>query len=394
MIEIKPNIFRTGKTDWELKHFHGHELSTHNGSSYNSYLIKDDKKVLVDTVWYPYLEDFQRDMADEIADLDAVIINHMEPDHGGSLEVITSIKPDIPIYCTKNGAEIIKAHFHKDFNFQIVKTGDELCTGKYTLRFVEMRMIHWPDSMMVYVDGVNLLLSNDAFGQHYAPAGLFDDQADSDVLMKEAFKYYANIVSPFNSIVKKKLEEVLALNLDIDMIAPGHGYIWRKEPGKILEAYSKWCQPEGDGSVCITFDTMYDSTKRAAEYIGRGLEDEGILYRVYNVATEDRSDLIADIYGSSGLIMGSCTVLNNTLRDTTSLLEDLKNLRMKGKLAAAFGSYGWSGEGPKNIYDKLKAIGMEMFGDPIKIKYRPDDKVIEELIEFGRGFGKMLKSKA
>jgi len=391
MIEIKPQIFWTGKIDWDIKFFHGHEFSTQEGTSYNSYLIKDELNVLVDTVWYPYKEEFKKNLENEIAGLDAIIVNHMEPDHGGSLEIIMDVRPDLPIYCTKNGADIIKAHFHKDWDFRIVKTGDELKTGKYTLKFVEMQMIHWPDSMMTYVDGAKLLLSNDAFGQHFAPGGLFDDVNDIDVVMREAIKYYVNILTPLSGIIKKKLEQVLALSLDIDMIAPSHGVIWRSNVGAIIEKYQQWVEGVGDSSVCVIFETMYDSTRQMAEAIASGLQEEGVKYKMFNVATTDRSDLLTEIFKSSGVIIGSCTVLNAALRETTSLLDDMKMLKFKPKFAGAFGSYGWSGESAKLIFEKLQGMGMNVVGEPYRVKFRPDENVIAELVEYGIGFAKGLK---
>jgi len=390
MIEIKPQIFWTGKIDWDIKFFHGHEFSTQRGTSYNSYLIKDEMTVLVDTIWYPYKEEFKKNLENEIAKLDAIVINHMEPDHGGSLEIIMDARPELPIYCTKNGAEIIKAHFHKDWDFRIVKTGDELKTGKFTLRFVEMQMIHWPDSMMTYVDGAKLLLSNDAFGQHIAPGGLFDDVNDLDVVMKEALKYYVNILTPLSGIIKKKLEQVLALNLDIDMVAPSHGVIWRKNIGEIINSYMKWVDGEGDGSVCVIFETMYDSTRQMAEEIAKGLQEEGVKYKILNVATTDRSDLLTEIFRSSGVIIGSCTVLNGALRETTSLVEDIKMLKIKPKLAGTFGSYGWSGEASKQVFEKLQTMGMNMHGEAFRVKYRPDEETLQQLKEFGKSFAKGL----
>ncbi|MEI6602583.1 MAG: flavodoxin domain-containing protein [Clostridia bacterium] len=388
MIEIKPQVFWTGKIDWDIKFFHGHEFSTQRGTSYNSYLIKDEMTVLVDTVWYPYKEEFMQNLLAEIPLLDAIVINHMEPDHGGSLAMVMDARPDLPIYCTKNGADIIKAHFHKDWDFRIVKTGDFLETGKYALRFVEMQMIHWPDSMMTYVDGAKLLLSNDAFGQHIAPGGLFDDVNDLDIVLKEAYKYYVNILAPLSGLIKKKLTEVMALNLDIDMIAPSHGVIWRTYPGKIIEHYLKWVEGAGDGSVSVIFETMYDSTRQMADEIAKGLQEAGVKYKIWNVATADRSDLLAEIYKSSGVIVGSCTVLNGALRETTSLLEDMKMLKFKGKMAGAYGSYGWSGEAPKQIFEKLQLMGMTLVGEPIRVKYRPDAETLAQLVQYGRDFMK------
>ncbi|NMB97332.1 MAG: MBL fold metallo-hydrolase, partial [Clostridiaceae bacterium] len=245
MLKIKDNIYWSGIRDWELRNFHGHELSTHRGSSYNSYILKDEKTVLIDTVWDPYQEQFVENLEKEIglANIDMIVINHMEPDHGGGLGYLMSKMPEnTPIYCTKNGADIIKKYFNKDWNFQIVKTGDTVKTGKYELVFVEMTMLHWPDSLLTYVKGANVVFSNDAFGQHYSGAGFFNDEVDTCELYQEAIKYYANILLPYSALVKKKIEQIKSMDLKIDMIAPAHGVIWRNNPIQIIDKYYEWCQ--------------------------------------------------------------------------------------------------------------------------------------------------------
>ena len=242
MLKISQHVYWDGIRDWDLRLFHGHELSTHRGSTYNSYVIKDEKTVLVDTVWFPhtrsYIERLEQDVG--IDSIDFIIINHNEPDHGGALSAIMEKRPDLPIYCTASGEKIIRAHFHKDWNFNVVKTGDKINIGRNTLTFVEMKMIHWPDSMMVYLDNDKVLLSNDAFGQHYCAKSMFNDEVDSDELYQEAIKYYANILTPFSPMIARKIDEVVSMNLDIEVIAPSHGVIWRENPAQIIEAYARW----------------------------------------------------------------------------------------------------------------------------------------------------------
>ncbi len=396
MLEIKKNIYWCGIRDWGLDVFHGHELSTHRGSSYNSYLIKDKKTVLVDTVWDPYKEKFVEELEKEVglSNIDAIVINHSEPDHGGSLGLIMEKIPDTPIYCTKNGAEIIKKYFGKDWNFHIVKTGDTLDLGEYKLKFVEMQMIHWPDSMLAYVEGAKLVLSNDAFGQHYAAISLFNDEVDECELFEEAIKYYTNILWPFKPLIKKKIEQILALNLDIDMIAPSHGVIWRTNPIQIIKKYQEWSETDyNEGYVTIIYDTMYHATKAMAEAFGKGLEEEGINYRIFNIATKDKSDLNVEIFKASALLMGSCTVNNTVLRPTAALLEELKGLKAKGKLAMGFGSYGWSGEAHKLISDRLAEAGMTICAEPLGFKYKPDAEELQKCVEVGKDIARQLKAK-
>lgn len=393
MVEIKKDIYWLGLKDWELRKFHGHELSTHRGSSYNSYLIKDQKNVLVDTVWYPYKEQFEEILEKEIGldNIDMIVVNHAEPDHAGSLGYIMSKIPDTPIYCTKNGADILRKHFHKDWNFKIVKTGDTVKTGKYELAFVEMQMIHWPDSMLTYVNGANTVLSNDAFGQHYSSPSLFNDEADNCELYQEAIKYYANILTPFSALIKKKIEEIKAMNLKIDMIAPSHGVIWRDNPMQIVDKYYEWSQSYNEGSVTVFYDTMYDATKKMAEAMGEGLLKNNIKFRIFNSAITDKSDLLTELFKSKGIIVGSCTVNNNVLSSVAAILEEVKGFKFKNKIAAGFGSYGWSGESPKIINQKLQDAGLKVVGEPIKVQYQPTEEDLNKCREFGEFFANQLR---
>lgn len=393
MIEIKKNIYWTGIKDWDLRVFHGHELSTHRGSSYNSYLIKDEKTVLVDTVWDPFKEEFVNRLEKEVGlnNIDAIVINHNEPDHGGSLGYLMERIPNVPIYCTKNGVDIIKKTFHKEWNFIPVKTGDTFKTGKYELVFVEMQMLHWPDSLMTYVKGANLAISNDAFGQHYAAQGMFNDEVDNCELYQEAVKYYANILTPFSALIKKKVEQIRELNLPIDMIAPSHGVIWRKDAMQIVNKYYEWSQDYNEGNVVVVFDTMYNATKNMAEAIAQGLAEAGVRYKIFNASNTDESDLLTEIFKAKGVIIGSCTVNNSVLRAVAALLEEIKNHKFKGKIGAGFGSYGWSGESPKIINQRLADAGFKVEQEPLGFKYVPTGDEYVKCIAFGKAFAETLK---
>ncbi len=393
MIKVKENIYWIGVKDWALKRFHGHELSTHRGSTYNSYLIKDEKTVLVDTVWDPYKEMFLQKLeaGPGLDNIDMIIINHMEPDHGGSLGHILSKIPDTPIYCSKNGADTIKKHFHKDWNFNIVKTGDRIKTGKYELLFIEMKMLHWPDSMMVYVEGTNTVLSNDAFGQHFCPQSIFNDEVDNCELYQEAIKYYANILSPFNMLVKKKIDEVKAMKLPIDIIAPSHGVIWRDNPMQIVDKYYQWSQNYSEDFISIVYDTMYNATQDMAKAIGKGLSNKGEKYKLFNCSVSDQSDLITELFRSKGIIVGSCTVNNTVLRSIAAILSEIKSHKFKNKPGAAFGSYGWSGEAPKVIKNQLEEAGLKVLQEPVSVKYRPTGEELALCTQLGEEFAVSLQ---
>lgn len=398
MIEIKKNIYWCGIKDWSLRHFHGHELSTHRGSSYNSYLIKDKKTVLVDTAWDPYKEEFVKKLDQEVGldKIDMIVINHCEPDHGGSLGLLLDSLPSksIPIYCTKNGADIIRKYFHRDdMNLQVVKTGDSVNIGEYDLVFVEMQMIHWPDSMLTYVKGAATVLSNDAFGQHYAGISLFNDEVDTCELYEEAIKYYANILTPFSALIKRKIEQIKALELPIEMIAPSHGIIWRKDPMQIIDKYYEWSQDYDEGYAVVIYDTMYDATRFMAEAIAAGLGKQGVKYKIFNVASTDQSDLITEIFKAKGVLIGSCTVNNSVLRPTAGLLEEIRGHKFKGKLGAGFGSYGWSGEAPKVISTSLEGAGLQTPQAPLSFKYKLTDDELQQSIAFGEAFAQAMKAQ-
>ena len=388
MVEIKNKIFWCGIKDWELRVFHGHELSTHRGSTYNSYLIKDKKTVLVDTVWSPYKQEFIEALEKDVGirNIDMIIINHIEPDHGGSLDYLMSLKPEIPVYCTKNGAEIIRKHFHKDWNFVIVKTGDSVYIGEYDLVFVEMQMIHWPDSMMTYVKGAAVLLSNDAFGQHFAPYSLFNDELDECELYQEAIKYYANILTPFSPLIKKKIEQIKALNLPIEIIAPSHGAIWKENPLQIVEKYYQWAQDYNEGHAVLIYDTMYEATKSMAHAIAEGMKINGIKCKLFNASVSDQSDLLTEIFKAKAVLIGSCTVNNTVLRAISALLEEIKAHKFKGKIGAGFGSFGWSGEAPRIINRLLEESGFMIPLEPLSFKYTPTAEELKECRDFGEKF--------
>ncbi|SHF53237.1 Flavorubredoxin [Desulforamulus putei DSM 12395] len=394
MFEIKDKIYWVGYKDWELKKFHGDEYSTHRGSTYNSYLIKDEKLALVDTVWTPYHEGFVEDL-DRLFGLDKIdliVINHCEVDHAGSLLYLMEKIPDTPIYCTKKGAEMIKKHFHKDWNFQVVKTGDSVELGQYKLVFVEAPMLHWPDTMMTYVQGANVLLSNDPFGQHYVSPHYFNDQVDQGELYYEALKYYANIITPFNKLVLAKIKELRSLNLPIDMIAPSHGIIWRDNPMQIIEKYEQWAGNYHEGSVTILYDTMWGATKKMALAIARGLENKGVPARVINTAKYDKNDIITEVFRSKGIIVGSSTINNGILSSMAAVLEMIKGLKFKQKVAASFGSYGWSGESVKIIEEWLKESGFDIIQESKKINWDPTADELRECVAYGETFAEKIKT--
>ncbi|NMA87335.1 MAG: anaerobic nitric oxide reductase flavorubredoxin [Tissierellia bacterium] len=392
--KITEKVKWVGKIDWELRRFHGDEYSTHRGSSYNSYLIQDEKTVLIDTVWEPFAEEFVENLKKEInlKEIDYIIANHAEVDHSGALPTLLREIPDVPVYCTANGAKILKAHYHEDWNFVEVKTGDELDIGESKLVFVEARMLHWPDSMFTYMTGENILFSNDAFGQHYASELLYNDLVDEAELYQEAIKYYANILTPFSPLVTNKIKEVLGFNLPVDFIATSHGIIWRDNPTQIIEKYLEWADAYEENQITIVYDTMWNATRKMAEGIAEGIrqEDPDVIVKLYNAANSDKNDVITEIFKSKAILVGSSTVNKSIMSATSGILDMIRGLGFKNKKAAAFGSYGWSGESVDLITERLKDAKFEIVNDGIKALWNPDEEAMVECIEYGREFVKSL----
>jgi flavorubredoxin len=388
MFKITDTVSWVGKIDWELNRFHGDEYSTHKGSSYNSYLIRDEKTVLIDTIWEPYAKEFVNNLKKEIEldKIDYIIMNHSEVDHAGALLELMKEIPNTPVYCTKNGAKIIKGLHHKDFNFVEAKTGDTLDIGKNKLVFVEARMLHWPDSMMTYMSGENILFSNDAFGQHYASELMYNNLVDQDELYDEAIKYYANILTPFSKFVTAKINEVLAMKIPVNMICPSHGIVWRDNPLQIAEKYLEWADSYQENQVTIIYDTMWNATRRMAEAIAEGIrsKDSSVNVKLYNCAKRDKNDIITEVFKSKVILVGSSTINNGILSATAGMLEMIKGLKFTGKKAAAFGSYGWSGESLKIITDELKEAKFEVVSEGTKELWNPDADALERCREFGK----------
>jgi flavorubredoxin len=302
--------------------------------------------------------------------------------------------PDTPIYCTKNGERFLKAQYHQDWNFQIVKTGDTLDLGTKKLIFIEAPMLHWPDSMFCYLTGDNILFSNDAFGQHYASELMYNDLVNQAELYQEAIKYYANILTPFSKLVSKKIEEVLALKVPVDMICPSHGIIWRDDPIQIVDQYKEWANNYQENQITILYDTMWNSTRKMAEAIAKGISDgdKNVAVKLFNVARSDKNDLITEVFKSKAILVGSSTINRGILSSIAAILEEMRGLGFKGKRAAAFGSYGWSGESVKMITTGLEEAGFEIVNEGMKALWNPDEDIEKECFAFGKEFSEQLSA--
>ena len=392
--ELKEKVYWVGVVDWELRHFHGHELSTHRGSTYNAYLIVDEKIALVDTVWTPFAKRLIENIEQIVdpAKIDYVIANHAETDHAGALDEVMRRAPQATLVVSKRGEESIEGHFHLGWKYKTVKTGDRISLGRNELLFIEAPMLHWPDSMFTYLTGKNILMPNDAFGQHYATAYRFNDQVDQCELYEEAVKYYANILTPYSDLVAKKIAEFVKLNLPVDIIAPSHGVIWRNDPLQIVNKYVEWAAQKPAPRAVVIYDTMWNGTRRMAEAVGEGLAEAGVESKVYHAVTADRNDILTEVFKSGVVIVGSPTLNRGLLPTIWPLLQDLKGLRFKNKLGGAFGTYGWSGESVKIIEEHLEECGFKSVGEGVRAKWQPDAGALDDCRAFGRKAGEAVRA--
>lgn len=392
--KITDRVTWVGKIDWELKKFHGDEYSIRKGSSYNSFLIKDEKTVLIDTVWLPFGKEFVSKLKEEVdlKTIDYIVMDHGEVDHSGALLELMREIPDTPIYCTKNAVISLKGQYHQDWNFIPVKTGDTLKIGENTLTFIEAPMLHWPDTMFTYLSAEQMLISMDAFGQHLASETMFNDTVDKAEMYAEALKYYANIIAPFGMMVTNKINEVLGMNLPIKMICPSHGVFWREDPMQIVNQYLLWANAYQENQITIVYDTMWNATRKMAEWIAVGIQkaDPNVTIKLMNASKYDKNDISTEVFRSKAVIFGSSTINNGFLYSIGGILEMIKGLKMKNKKAAAFGSYGWSGEASKEITKMLAPCGFEVVKDPLRIAWVPDEDGIAQCIAFGKEFAEAL----
>lgn len=393
--ELAKGVYWVGVADWGLRHFHGHELSTHRGSTYNSYLILDEKVTLIDTVWTPFQQEFLENVRQVIdpAKIDVIVTNHSEVDHSGALPAILRYCPKATVVVSRKGRESVEGHYHQpDWNYQVVQTGDRMRIGQRELVFVEAPMLHWPDSMFTFLTGSNILFPNDAFGQHYSTEFRFNDQVNEEELYHEALKYYANIITPFSSLVSKKIDEVLALNLPVEMIAPSHGVIWRKNPLQIVEAYKRWAAQTPEKRAVVLYDTMWNATRRMAEAIGDGLAAEGVPHKLLHMAVTDRNDILVEIFKAKAVVIGSPTLNRGVLPTIAPILEDLEGLAFKNKVGAAFGSFGWNAASVGVIEKRFAACKVPLVAPGISVKWQPRPSDLEQCRQLGLKVAEAVKA--
>jgi flavorubredoxin len=388
-IELKPNIFWVGGIDWDIRNFHGY--STNRGTTYNSYLIKDKKITLIDTV----KSKFFGEMLSRIKELtnpnkiDYIISNHVEMDHSGSLEKIIDFCPNAQIITSTKGEKGLKKHYKKNLNLKVVESGETLNIGKRNLNFVHIPMVHWPDSMVTYSKEDKILFSNDSFGQHIASSERFDNEIEWGILKEEAAKYYANIVMPYGSQVKKALNSLK--NIDIKMIAPSHGIIWKNNIKKIINEYEKWSTNKAENKAIIIYDSMWGSTEKIAQTLREGISESGIKVSLRNLKNTHISDIITEIMTSKLVLLGSPTLNNGLLPTMGFFLTYMKGLRPKNKIGFVFGSYGWGGQAVGEIEKIIQNLSWEQPIDSININYVPSDNDLNNIKNIGNKLGNILK---
>jgi anaerobic nitric oxide reductase flavorubredoxin len=391
-VSLAEGINWVGVVDWNLRDFHGYV--TRRGTTYNAYLISDEKTALVDTVKHTFSNELLRNIC-EIIDpekIDYIIVNHVEMDHSSSLPMIAKYAKNATIIASQRGKDAIIEHYGADFCIETVKTGDELKLGKRTLRFIEAPMLHWPDSMFTYVVEDKILMPNDAFGQHLASSERFDDEVDAHVLMEEATIYYANILMPFASLITRKLDEVTQMGIPIEMIAPSHGIIWRSDPSKIIKAYLDWSAGVSKNKVVIVYDTMWGSTDKMARAVAEGAASQSVDVKLLKLRAANRTEAMTEILDAKAVVVGSPTLNNGIFPTLGSFLTYAVGLKPKGKLWAFFGSYGWGGGAVRGMTEMARKAGFEVHEPSVEVKYVPDQEDLKKCFEFGQQIAAKIKT--
>ena len=391
-VTLAEGISWVGVVDWNLRDFHGY--TTSRGATYNAYLITDEKTVLVDTVKHAFFNELLQKIQ-EITDpekIDYIIINHVEMDHSSSLPLIAKVAKNATIIASQRGKDAIIEHYGADFHIETVKTGDELKLGKRTLRFIEAPMLHWPDSMFTYVVEDKILMPNDAFGQHLASSGRFDDEVDEHVLMEEAAKYYANILMPVAPLITRKIQEIVQMGIPISMIAPSHGVIWRSNPSKIINAYLDWSAGKSKNKVVIVYDTMWGSTDKMARAIAEGAISQGVEVKLLKLRASDSSEAATEILDAKAVVVGSPTLNSQMFPTLSQFLTYLTGLKPKDKLWGFFGSYGWGGGAVRNMTETVKKAGFQVHEPGVEVKYVPDEEDYKKCFEFGQQVAAKIKT--
>lgn len=395
-----------GAIDWTIRDFHSYD--TPRGSTYNAYLVRDRKTALIDTVKAPFADELLRNVAArvDLESVDYVVCNHAELDHAGALPQVMRAMPRAALLCDKKCAAALADHFDvSSWNVRTVADGECVSLGRRTLQFVETPMVHWPESMFTFVPEEKLLFSMDAFGQHYAAGERFDDLSDLAVAMQEARTYYANIVMPYGKAVATCLQRTD--ELDLRMIAPSHGLIWRGHVAEIVEAYRRWATGRVRPKVLVIFDTMWESTAAMARAIvegalsfaplplqegsgGEAVAPSGVAVELIHVRRSSLTHIADEVLEAAAVAFGSATLNRGMMPMAAAALCYLEGLRPRNKAAVAFGSYGWGRGGAETVDRALRELEWDVLGEPIRARYRPTPEILDQC----RAAGRQLAEKA
>ncbi|HNZ10663.1 MAG: Rubredoxin-oxygen oxidoreductase [Deltaproteobacteria bacterium ADurb.Bin151] len=392
-IQISEHVYWVGAIDWSIRDFHGY--TTPHGSTYNAYLVMADKITLIDTVKSSFMDEMLSRIASVVdpSKIDYIVSNHSEQDHTGCLlRAIDRIKPE-KVFASAVGVKTLKEIFHAQHDIQPVKDGETLSLGNMDLRFLETRMIHWPDSMFSYLEKDGVLFSQDAFGMHLATFERFADQLPSDMLEYEAATYYANIVLPYSPVVLKALDKVAATGWSFKLFAPDHGPVWRQNLSFILDLYKKWALQKPANKAVVVYATMWHSTEMMAKAIAESMAREGIRVKLLSMNEVHRSEVIYEVLEAGALIVGSPTLNNNILPQMADVMTYIKGLKPSHLIGAVFGSYGWSGESVKDLEAILKEMKVDIVAETVSVKHVPGEDVLEKCSELGRTVAAELKKR-
>lgn len=389
-VKISDHVYWVGAVDWGIRDFHGY--ATNRGTTYNAFLILADKVTLIDTVKRPFMDEMLSRIASvvEPEKIDYIVVNHGELDHSGSLpQVIERVKPS-KVFTSSKGPKCLDSHFHLDREFTVIEKGEDLSLGNLTLGFQETAMLHWPESMFTILREDSVLFSQDAFGMHLATSSIFADEIPEPVLEYEAAKYFANILLPYAPRIRKLLDNAAELTQGITMIAPDHGPLWRINPEVIVSYYVRWTAQKPTNKAVVVYETMWESTATMARAVGEGLISEKCMIKLLPIRCTHRSDIATEILDAGGLVVGSPTLNNNMFPSVADVMYYLKGLRPANKIGGAFGSYGWSSEGVKQVAALLGEMKIELPGENVAVNYVPDNDALAQCHALGACVGKRL----
>ena len=396
-VKVLDNVYWVGALDYEIRDFHGYRTS--DGSTYNAYLIMDEKITLIDTVKAPFVPELMSRVSKIVdpAKIDQVVSNHAEFDHASGLpQVMSVIGSGKTVYASKMGEKALKAQLRgADLNIKTVASGETLSLGKTSLKFLETRMVHWPDSMFSFCPELGLLFSQDAFGMHLASSRRFDDEIGRNVWCYEALKYFANILTPYTTPIAKLLEEVVSSGLlaQIKVICPDHGPIWRSNLAEIVNLYAKWVKQEPARKAVVVYDSMWKSTEKMAMELSDALSQYNVLVKLMSMKHNHRSDVVTELYNAGAVLVGSPTINNDIYPTVAEVLCYMRGLKFQNKVAGAFGSYGWSGEAAKMIQAALTDMKYQTPAPEVRYQWVPEEADLGPIKNLAKSIAEALPAE-